>query len=190
MTLSGAYVAPRILLIEAAPFPGIGCDVSTFRFAAGVRFLASIREGHGLKPSARAAGIGKETGYRWLREAFLTFRRQGLNSQAAQNELGFSSTHVTEWEGTAEGFVDSLTCPRSKCQSNLQQSHQRTSYARAPKNPRAADDPVGHRIAWRKGSRKFPSHPVTPRIALILQADCTPITYALKLIMKDPRMSA
>ena len=65
---------------------------------AGVRFLASIREGHGLKPSARAAGVGKETGYRWLREAYLTFRGQGLNSQAAQHELGFSPTHVTEWE--------------------------------------------------------------------------------------------
>lgn len=26
------------------------------------------------------------------------FRGQGLNSQAAQHELGFSSTHVTEWE--------------------------------------------------------------------------------------------
>lgn len=65
---------------------------------AGVRFLVSIREGHGLKPSARAAGIGNETGYRWLREAFLTLRRQGLNSQAAQHKLGFSSTHVTECE--------------------------------------------------------------------------------------------
>jgi hypothetical protein len=37
--------------------------------AAGVRFLASMREGRGIKPSARAAGVGKETGYRWLREA-------------------------------------------------------------------------------------------------------------------------
>jgi hypothetical protein len=45
-------------------------------------------------------------------------------------------------------------------------------------------------IAWRKGIRKFPSHPVTSGIALILQADCTPITYSLKSIMKDPSTSA
>jgi IS30 family transposase len=37
--------------------------------AAGVRFLTSMREGGGLNRSAREAGIGKETGYRWLREA-------------------------------------------------------------------------------------------------------------------------
>jgi hypothetical protein len=42
--------------------------------AAGVRFLGAVQEGRGLKPSARAAGIGKETGYRWLREAFLALR--------------------------------------------------------------------------------------------------------------------
>jgi hypothetical protein len=34
--------------------------------AAGVRFLAAVKEGRGLKPSARAAGSGKQTGYRWL----------------------------------------------------------------------------------------------------------------------------
>ncbi|WP_264355229.1 hypothetical protein [Pseudarthrobacter sp. MM222] len=45
---------------------------------------------------------------------------------------------------------------------------------------RSADDPVGHRIAWRKGTHKFPGHPVTSRIALVLQADCEPITYSLK----------
>jgi hypothetical protein len=31
--------------------------------AAGVRFLTTVREGRGLKKSAREAGIGKETGY-------------------------------------------------------------------------------------------------------------------------------
>jgi hypothetical protein len=44
---------------------------------AGVRFLASIKQGNDLKPSARSAGIGKETGYRWLRERYLEFRRDG-----------------------------------------------------------------------------------------------------------------
>lgn len=44
--------------------------------AAGVRFLASVREGRGIKLSARAAGTGKETGYRWLRESFLALRER------------------------------------------------------------------------------------------------------------------
>lgn len=43
--------------------------------AAGVRFLTSVKEGRGLKRSAREAGIGKETGYRWLREAYVAHRR-------------------------------------------------------------------------------------------------------------------
>jgi IS30 family transposase len=45
--------------------------------AAGVRFLTSVREGRGLKRSAREAGIGKEIGYRWLREAYVAYRRGG-----------------------------------------------------------------------------------------------------------------
>jgi hypothetical protein len=45
--------------------------------AAGVRFLAAVKEGRDLKPSARAAGIGKATGYRWLRESFVALRGQG-----------------------------------------------------------------------------------------------------------------
>lgn len=52
--------------------------------AAAVRFLASVREGRGLKPSARAAGVGKETGYRWLRDSFLALRDEGLSSAEAQ----------------------------------------------------------------------------------------------------------
>jgi hypothetical protein len=64
----------------------------------GVRFLALIREGKGLKPSARAAGVGKETGCRWLGEAFQESRRASLGSEAAQAELGISSSRVTEWE--------------------------------------------------------------------------------------------
>ncbi|MDA8281974.1 MAG: hypothetical protein M0Z42_01440 [Actinomycetota bacterium] len=47
--------------------------------AAAARFLASVREGRGLKPSARAAGVGKETGYRWLRQSFLALRDEGLS---------------------------------------------------------------------------------------------------------------
>ena len=59
--------------------------------AAGVRFLAAVKEGRGLKPSARAAGIGKQTGYRWLRESFVMLREKGLSVEAAQSELGFVS---------------------------------------------------------------------------------------------------
>ena len=56
--------------------------------AAGVRFLAVVKEERGLKPSARAAGIGKATGYRWLRESFVALRGQGFSVEAAEAELG------------------------------------------------------------------------------------------------------
>lgn len=66
--------------------------------AAGSRFLALVREGGGLKPSARAAGIGKATGYRWLREAFVELRADGVGVAEAQQQLGFASPLVLEWE--------------------------------------------------------------------------------------------
>ena len=66
--------------------------------ATGVRFLAAVKDGRGLKPSARAAVIGKETGYRWLRESFVALREQGLSVEAAQVELGFSSSLLLKWE--------------------------------------------------------------------------------------------
>lgn len=65
---------------------------------SGIRFLAAVKQGHGLKPSARAAGVGKETGYRWLRESFTALRQQGLSVDAAQAELGFHSPVVQNWE--------------------------------------------------------------------------------------------
>src|ERR1039457_3893803 len=66
--------------------------------AAGVRFLAAVKEGRCLKPSARAAGIGKATGYRWLRESFVALRGQGFSVEAAQAGLGFCSPLMLEWE--------------------------------------------------------------------------------------------
>lgn len=66
--------------------------------AIGVRFLAAVKEGRGLKPSARAAGIGKQTGYRWLREAFVGLRGQGVTVVAAQTELGYFSPLTAEWD--------------------------------------------------------------------------------------------
>jgi IS30 family transposase len=63
---------------------------------AGIRFLAAVRDGSGLKPSARAAGVGKETGYRWLRESFTELGQQGLSVTAPQLGLGFHSPLVLE----------------------------------------------------------------------------------------------
>ena len=78
--------------------------------AAGVRFLASIREGRGLKPSARAAGVGKETGYRWLRESFVVLRDRGLSVAEAQVELGYFSPMVSRWdEQRAAGGTGGVT---------------------------------------------------------------------------------
>ncbi|MEQ4207041.1 hypothetical protein [Actinopolymorpha sp. B9G3] len=66
--------------------------------AAGVRFLASVREGRDLTRSARAAGVGKQTGYRWLRESFVALREQGLGVAEAQASLGYFSPLVVRWE--------------------------------------------------------------------------------------------
>lgn len=66
--------------------------------AAGVRFLASVKDGHGLKPSAREAGIDKEVGYRWLRERYLTLRREGRTVAETTAELGFTSSRLLAWE--------------------------------------------------------------------------------------------
>lgn len=65
---------------------------------AGVRFLAAVREGRGVKPSAQAAGVGKAIGYRWLRESFLALRESGCSVEDAQVELGYFSALVLEWD--------------------------------------------------------------------------------------------
>ena len=66
--------------------------------AAGVRFLSSVKEGRGLKRSAREAGVDKEVGYRWLREGYLRHRRSGVAAGEAEALLGFSSVRVAVWE--------------------------------------------------------------------------------------------
>jgi hypothetical protein len=63
-----------------------------------VRFLALIREGRGLKPSTRIAGTSKETGYRFLRERYLQFRRSGPDPPAALDLIGATSSRVASWE--------------------------------------------------------------------------------------------
>ena len=65
---------------------------------AGVRFLAAVREGRGIKPAARSVGVHSWTGYRWLREAFLCLRSNGLDAEAAQAELGFFTAKALVWE--------------------------------------------------------------------------------------------
>ena len=64
----------------------------------GIRFLASIKQGNGLKPSARAAGVHQEVGYRWLRESYLGFRRDGKNPAEATEALGFTTSRLPAWE--------------------------------------------------------------------------------------------
>jgi IS30 family transposase len=59
-----------------------------------------MREGRGIKPSARAAGVGKETGYRWLRETFLALRECGVSVADAQAELGHCTPLAAAWEQT------------------------------------------------------------------------------------------
>src|SRR5664279_1740490 len=65
---------------------------------AGVRFLAAVHEGRGIKPAARSVGIHSWTGYRLLREAFLTLRSNGLDAEAAQAELGCFTAKAQVWE--------------------------------------------------------------------------------------------
>ena len=69
--------------------------------AAGVRFLTSVREGRGLNRSAREVGIGKETGYRWLREAYVAHRRGGKSIAETEAVMGLASAKSIAWEAEA-----------------------------------------------------------------------------------------
>src|SRR5215218_4026993 len=69
--------------------------------AAGVRFLTSVREGRGLSRSAREAGVGKETGYRWLREAYVAHRRGGKSIAETEAVMGLASAKSIAWEAEA-----------------------------------------------------------------------------------------
>ena len=66
--------------------------------AAGTRFLAAVREGRGIKPTARSVGVNPWTGYRWLREAFQALRRKGLDVEAALAELGCCTAKAAVWD--------------------------------------------------------------------------------------------
>lgn len=74
----------------------------TFSSPAALRFLASIKDTRGLKPSARDAGIDKEVGYRWLREKYLKARRDGISAAETIAELGFTTSRLMGWEAEVE----------------------------------------------------------------------------------------
>jgi hypothetical protein len=57
-----------------------------------------LKEGKGLNRSAREAGIGKETGYRWLREAYVAYRRGGKSIAETAAVMGFVSAKSIAWE--------------------------------------------------------------------------------------------
>jgi hypothetical protein len=90
-------VVPQVRLIDATPSSKAAMYLPSDS-AAGVRFLAAVQEVRGVKPSARAAGVGKATGYRWLREAFLALREYGCSVEDAQAELGYFSPLALVWD--------------------------------------------------------------------------------------------
>jgi IS30 family transposase len=63
--------------------------------AAGIRFLVSVKHGHGLKPSARQAGIDKEVGYG-------TLVRRGRAATRPSVLLQFLGEHHDDAAGTAD----------------------------------------------------------------------------------------
>jgi transposase, IS30 family len=89
-------------LIDATPFWRLLLVVLSFSSPAAVRFLAAVGQGHGLKGSARMAGIDKEAGYRFLRDRYLELRRGGLSAGDAIQALGFCSSRVPDWEAMVD----------------------------------------------------------------------------------------
>jgi hypothetical protein len=83
-------------LIDATPSSKAVAMYLRSNSAAGVQFFAALREGRGLRPSARAAGVGKTTAYRWLREAFVDLRAGGCSVEKAQIELGYVSARMRQ----------------------------------------------------------------------------------------------
>ena len=84
------------------PFRRLLLVVLSFSSPAAVRFLAAVGQGHGLKGSARMAGIDKEVGYRFLRDRYLELRRGGLSTGDAVDALGFCSSRVPGWEAMVD----------------------------------------------------------------------------------------
>lgn len=70
--------------------------------AAGARLLASLQAGVSLTRAARAAGVGKETARRWVREEYDRLRSSGLSPAQAQEQLGFVSVLMPRWDQARE----------------------------------------------------------------------------------------
>ncbi len=92
----------RIHLIDAKPSSEVFPVYLSLSSPQAVRFLVLIRVGRGLKPSARIAGIGKETGYRFLRERYLQLHRSGSDPAAALTIVGVTSSRVASWEANVD----------------------------------------------------------------------------------------
>src|SRR5215217_3223791 len=61
--------------------------------------ISHVGEGRqGSQRSAREAGIGKETGYRWLREAYVAHRRGGKSIAETEAVMGLASAKSIAWE--------------------------------------------------------------------------------------------
>lgn len=65
---------------------------------AGLRLFASLKAGRSLTKSARAAGVGKETARRWIRETFDELRAGGSTVREAQMSIGFVSSLMPAWD--------------------------------------------------------------------------------------------
>jgi len=68
--------------------------------AAQARFLGLVRDGRGLKYSARTAGVHLDVGYQWLRAEFFLLREGGLDCEQARGTLGGVTSKVAVWEAS------------------------------------------------------------------------------------------
>jgi IS30 family transposase len=93
-------VPPQVLSVEATPCSQGGSTcISLVSGRCPISHLGD--EGRGLNRSAREAGIGKETGYRWLCEAYVVHRRSGKSIAETEAMIGSASAKSIAWEAEA-----------------------------------------------------------------------------------------
>lgn len=68
--------------------------------AAQARFLGLVRDGRGLKYSARTAGVHLDVGYQWLRAEFFLLREGGLDCEQSRATLGCVTSKIAVWEAS------------------------------------------------------------------------------------------
>ena len=88
----------EILSIGATPIPWCNDHVIEFFFTYRGPVSGLDQAGKRCNPSARAAGIDKEIGYRWLRESYLRFRGGGASQAKAAEALTFPTSRHPTWE--------------------------------------------------------------------------------------------